>query len=75
MDESTTLPQVPGMLMFTWLDYTFFGVMLLVSALIGVYYGCFGTRQSTAEEYLLGGKSMGIFPIAMSLVARYETHL
>ena len=56
---------------FSWYDYILFSVMLLFSAIIGIYFGCFGTKQSTANEYLMGGKTMKVIPIAISLVARY----
>ncbi|XP_052120880.1 sodium-coupled monocarboxylate transporter 1-like [Frankliniella occidentalis] len=57
-----------GDLHFAVADYAMFGLMMCISALVGVYYG-FYKRQDTVQDYLLGGKSMGIFPIAMSLVA------
>lgn len=57
-------------LLFSWLDYTLFTLMLVLSALIGVYFGFFGKKQDNTAEYILGGKTMKIFPIAMSLVAR-----
>ena len=46
--------------------------MLLLSAAIGVYYGFFAKKESDddTEEFLMAGKSMGTFPIAMSLIAR-----
>jgi len=48
-----------------------FGGMLLLSALIGVYFAFFAKqKQNTTNEYLMGGKTMGIFPISMSLIAR-----
>ena len=56
---------------FIWSDYGVFGTMLILSAFIGIYFGCFGTKQRTATEYLLGDKSMGVVPVAISLVARY----
>lgn len=56
---------------FGWLDYVVFGAMLICSALIGVYFAFFATkRQNTTAEYLMGGKTMGMFPISMSLIAR-----
>lgn len=55
---------------FSWYDYTLFGLMLGLSSMIGVYFGCFGKKQSSADEYLLGGKEMHVLPIALSLVAR-----
>jgi hypothetical protein len=57
---------------FSWLDFLVFGAMLCLSALIGVYFGFFAKKkQNTTTEYLMGGKTMGIFPISMSLIARY----
>lgn len=57
--------------LFDWTDYSVFFMMLFSSAVIGIYFGCFGSRQSTPAEYLLGGKSMKALPIGLSLVARY----
>lgn len=59
------------LLEFSWIDYLLFCAMFGLSAIIGVYFGCFGSKQSSIKDYLLGGKSMSIFPIAMSLTARY----
>lgn len=57
---------------FDIFDYLVFAVMLIVSALIGVYFAWFAkVKQNTTSEYLMGGKTMGIFPISMSLIARY----
>ncbi|KAK9722155.1 Sodium:solute symporter family [Popillia japonica] len=53
---------------FTWLDYFLFISMLLLSTLIGIYYGFF-KKQKTAADYLLGNKEMKILPISMSLVS------
>ena len=53
-------------------DYAIFAVMLVVSAIVGVYFGYFAEKkQNTTSEYLMGGKTMGIFPVSMSLIARY----
>jgi hypothetical protein len=51
---------------FHSVDYVLFGLMLLISAVIGIYHGCTGGRQNTTSEYLLGNRSM-TFPIAISL--------
>lgn len=59
---------------FGWLDYALFSLLLLVSVLIGVYFGFFSKQDSTTE-YLLGGKRMGCFPVAMSIIARSVTLL
>lgn len=56
---------------FTTEDYTVFVVMLTVSAAIGIYFGFFeGKKNKTTEDYLLGGRKMKVFPIAVSLIAR-----
>lgn len=55
---------------FSLLDYVLFVSMLLLSTLIGLYYGFVAkTKQNTVKEYLLGGKTMHILPISMSLIA------
>ncbi|XP_017769088.1 PREDICTED: sodium-coupled monocarboxylate transporter 2-like [Nicrophorus vespilloides] len=72
--ESTTLNAGKTMMKvaFSWYDYTFFSMMLILSALIGVYFGFFGKKkQSNVAEYLMGGKQMKPLPIAMSLVASH----
>lgn len=56
-------------LVLGWIDYTLFSLLLIVSVLIGVYFGFFSKQDSTTE-YLLGGKKMGYFPVAMSIIAR-----
>lgn len=57
---------------FTSFDYMLFGIMLALSALIGIYFGFFAKRkQNTTTEYLLGGKKMKFFPIAASLIASH----
>ncbi|XP_049819958.1 sodium-coupled monocarboxylate transporter 2 isoform X2 [Aethina tumida] len=41
----------------------------------GVYFGCFGDKQSSAKEYLLGGKEMSVIPVSISLVASHISGL
>ncbi|CAH1798707.1 unnamed protein product [Owenia fusiformis] len=59
------------MVTFHWADYLVFSVVLLASALIGVYYGCTGKKQSTSDEFLLGDRQMPLFPVSMSMVATF----
>ena len=59
-----------NVLLFGWIDYSFFILMLVVSTLIGIYFGFWGKKADTPEEYLLGGKSMSTLPVSVSLVAR-----
>lgn len=71
MDSTTEHPDRMKLdyLTFSPYDYALFGGMLVVSALVGVYFGCY-KKQKTANDYLLGGRNMGVFPIATSLAAR-----
>ncbi|XP_034172067.1 sodium-coupled monocarboxylate transporter 2 isoform X2 [Osmia lignaria lignaria] len=58
-------------LSFGWTDYSLFTGLLGISVLIGIYFGCFGKKQDNTTEYLLGGKTMSWFPVAMSLIASH----
>lgn len=58
-------------LFFGWLDYSFFVLMLVLSTMIGIYFGFWGKKSDSPDEYLLGGKSMATLPVAVSLVARW----
>jgi Na+/proline symporter len=44
--------------------------MLVLSTLIGVYFGYWGKKEDSPHEYLLAGKTMSTLPVAVSLVAR-----
>lgn len=66
------LANPPSAHFFTAFDYGLFGLMLLLSAAIGIYFGFFAKhKQNTTTEYLLGGKKMKFFPIAASLIASH----
>jgi len=57
---------------FSVVDYVVFAVMLLLSALIGIWYGCGpGGRQNTTAEYLLGDRQMKSWPIAISILVSF----
>lgn len=58
-------------------DYAVFLLMLCSCSLIGIYFGFFVKKDKKAnkqDDYLVGGRKMKIFPIAMSLIARYNNH-
>ncbi|XP_061712290.1 sodium-coupled monocarboxylate transporter 1-like [Cydia pomonella] len=59
--------------LFHWEDYSVLATMLVVSCAIGVFYGYFGEKQTTSDDFLLGGSSMGTFPMALSLAASFIT--
>jgi Na+/proline symporter len=50
-------------------DYVVFVFMLLVCALVGVYYG-FCSGKVSEVDYLMGGRKMQTLPVALSLIAR-----
>ncbi|ESO05335.1 hypothetical protein HELRODRAFT_77866 [Helobdella robusta] len=56
---------------FGALDYIIFGALLALSSLIGLYYACTGNKQSSTSEFHMAGKSMGILPVALSLLASF----
>ena len=57
---------------FSVVGYVLFSVMLLLSALIGIWYGCGPDgRQNTTAEYLLGNRQMKSWPIAISILVSF----
>lgn len=65
---------------FGIVDYLVFVLMLVICAVIGFYFGFIEKknkkrnvevrRGSEALDYLVGGRKMKVFPVALSLVAR-----
>lgn len=68
------------------LDYLVFGVSLLVSLAIGLYYSCSKPNQAMkkvsadindelncqkTDDYLLGSRQMGVLPVSFSLMASF----
>ena len=51
-------------------DYVVFALVLAVSGGIGIYYGI-KQRKSSTTEFLLGGRSMSILPVTLSLTASF----
>ncbi|KAK3593357.1 hypothetical protein CHS0354_021924 [Potamilus streckersoni] len=59
---------------FSAADYALFAAVLVISAGIGVYYvikEMLASKKATADDVLMGGRDIGIFPIAMSLMASF----
>lgn len=61
-------------------DYVVFVLMLIICSVVGIYFGFkdhkkhqknkLKSRRGSGElDYLVGGRNMQIFPVAMSLVA------
>ena len=56
----------------TVIDYFSFGFLLLLSALVGVYYAIFDRKsQSTTRGYFLADRSLHPIPVALSLMASF----
>jgi solute carrier family 5 (sodium-coupled monocarboxylate transporter), member 8/12 len=58
-----------------WPDYMSFVFMLVICAGIGIYFGFFEKKSKSigqSDDYLVGGRNMKTFPVAMSLIARYR---
>ncbi|ODN03398.1 Sodium-coupled monocarboxylate transporter 2 [Orchesella cincta] len=73
MANVTEAPLDPGALsdLFGWPEYLVFAGMLGISAGIGLFFGCTGNKQKTTSEFLMGNRSLGVFPIASSLIASF----
>ena len=57
---------------FSVVDYVVFSIMLLISALIGIWHGCGpGGKQKTTAEYLLGDRQMKNWPVAISILVSF----
>ncbi|KAF1560090.1 Sodium-coupled monocarboxylate transporter 1, partial [Eudyptes schlegeli] len=56
---------------FTVWDYVVFAAMLVISAVIGIYYAFAGGGQKTSKDFLMGGRSMSALPVALSLTASF----
>ncbi|GAB0097881.1 hypothetical protein DMENIID0001_135600 [Sergentomyia squamirostris] len=53
---------------FTTIDYVSFVLVLGISVGIGLYFAIwFKGRENTPEDYFLGGRDMGVIPVAVSL--------
>ena len=53
------------------IDYAVFAFMLIVSALIGLYYWWTGRGKSSANEFLMANRSMSVLPVSMSVMASF----
>ena len=58
-------------LSFDWYDYAVFGGMLAVSFGIGIYHAV--KSSGSNEDYLMGGHSIGVIPMAISLCASFNS--
>ncbi|PVD36488.1 hypothetical protein C0Q70_03472 [Pomacea canaliculata] len=57
--------------LFGPVDYVLFVLMLVISAAIGIFYGCWGGKQKTTKEFLMANRSMSIIPVAISILVSF----
>ena len=57
--------------MFSPVDYVVFGLILLISATIGLYHACSGGRQRTTQEFFVADRQMRFVPVGFSLLASW----
>ncbi|KAJ8686108.1 hypothetical protein QAD02_021902 [Eretmocerus hayati] len=61
---------ITSMQQFSLADYGVFVAKLTACGCIGVYFG-FVRKSTGSDEYLVGGRNMNTFPVAMSLIASF----
>ncbi|NXS23176.1 SC5A6 protein, partial [Mystacornis crossleyi] len=58
---------------FTAIDYSIFALLLVLSSAIGLFYALSGDRQRTVQEFLLANRDMSCLPVALSLLASFQS--
>lgn len=58
---------------FGTVDYVIFVLLLVLSSGIGLYYALSGGKQRTMQEFLLADRSMSFLPVALSLLATFQS--
>lgn len=66
--EGATLTEAMSEGRFSTADYAIFILMLVASLAIGVFSGVKNRNKMTTQEYLLGGRNMSPYPVALSLL-------
>lgn len=52
-------------------DYVVWGFTLAASAAIGLYYAIKNRHKNDSNEFMLGGRKLYVFPVALSLVSSF----
>lgn len=63
----------PVMSTFSTVDYVVFVLLLVLSLAIGLYHACRGWGQHTMGELLMADRKMGCLPVALSLLATFQS--
>ncbi|CAG7819260.1 unnamed protein product, partial [Allacma fusca] len=56
---------------FGAVEYILFGIVLALPAAIGVFHGCFGSKQNTTAQFLMANRKMTAAPVALSLICSF----
>ncbi|RUS89822.1 hypothetical protein EGW08_002434 [Elysia chlorotica] len=60
---------------FGVVDYVLFILTLVISSGIGVFYAILDRKRNTPKDFLLGGRNMGVVPVALSLMVTFMSAL
>ncbi|KAG8182495.1 hypothetical protein JTE90_020411 [Oedothorax gibbosus] len=66
---------LPEKLVLGAVDYTLIAAALLVSAGIGVYFQRTSRKTDNNEDFVLGGRALAPFPVALSILATFMSAL
>ena len=60
---------------FAVADYLVFGLLLLISVGIGIFFACYGKGQNTTLNYFLGDRQLKVVPVALSFVVTFQSSI
>lgn len=60
---------------FSTVDYVVFGLMILVSLLIGVYFAFKDKKRNTTSNYFLGDRKLKAVPVGLSFVVTFQSSI
>ncbi|XP_076030250.1 sodium-coupled monocarboxylate transporter 2-like isoform X2 [Oratosquilla oratoria] len=60
---------------FGIIDYTVLVLLTILSILVGTVTAVKKNKKNTADDYLLGGRAMGVVPVALSLLGGFVSAL
>lgn len=69
-NTNLTIDKIVNSVQFSKIDYGIISLVLLISFLIGIYFGMPSRRSHTVDEYLYGDHKMNSIPVAFALIAR-----
>lgn len=58
---------------FSLVDYVVFTLLLVLSLAIGLYHACHGWGRHTIGELQMADRKMGCLPVALSLLATFQS--